>query len=170
MSRTIRKAWNIVTTILVGLIMLLVMMLWGVRLFGLDLFIIQSGSMEPEYPTGAIVYVKETDANTLNVGDVITFHMEGGVNGTHRIVEIIDDGGVRQFKTKGDANEIEDSGFVTSASIVGKAVFCIPYLGFFTAYIQSQQGMYMSIAAAAILLLLLIIPDIIFPENKKDTK
>ncbi len=170
MKQTVKKAWNGLTTILVAMVLLLVAMLWGVRLFGLDLFIVQSGSMEPEYPTGSIVYVKEVDANTLTVGDVITFQLSDGVCGTHRIIDIVEENGTFQFKTKGDANDVEDSGYVSSEDIVGKAVFCIPQLGFFTAFIQTKQGMYVGIAAVALLLLLLIIPDLLFAESKKDTE
>jgi len=172
MKLAVKRIWNIVTSVIVVLILILAFMLWGVRFVGLDLFIVQSGSMEPEYPTGSIVYVKEVDDNTLNVGDVITFNMDGNVRGTHRIIDVVQEGNSLQFKTKGDANEVEDSGFVSSADIVGKAVFCVPYLGFFAAYIQTQQGMYLSITVVALMLLLLIIPDLLFAESKpkKETK
>ncbi len=170
MKNTIKTIWNGTTTVLLAVVVILAVLLWGVRLVGLDLFIVQSGSMEPKYPTGSIVYVKETAPEELEVGDVITFNLSGNVRGTHRIIDIVpdeQDPTVLRFKTKGDANEVEDSGLVESKNIVGKALFCIPQLGYFAAYIQSPSGTYLAFAGAALLLLLLVLPDLIFSEKKE---
>ena len=172
MNHTIKRIWNIGTSVLVGLAVVLVILLWGVRLVGLNPFFIQSSSMEPTYPTGSIVYVKEADPSKLEVGDVITFNLGGDVRGTHRIIEVVPDeqnSDIVRFRTKGDANEEADSGLVEASNIVGQAVFCIPFLGFFAAYIQTASGRYLTMAVAAIILLLLIIPDLIF-DDKKDKK
>ena len=45
------------------------------RLFGYQIYGILTDSMEPNYPAGCVVYVKETDSAGIRVGDVITFHM-----------------------------------------------------------------------------------------------
>ncbi len=97
--------------------------------FGFSLLQVTSGSMEPEFMTGSIVIVKETDATKLKKGDVISFYssdsaIEGKVN-THRIhaVEYSLGSGEPVFITKGDANELPDSQMVWSGSVIGKVVY-----------------------------------------------
>lgn len=170
MAKTIKRIWNGVTTILVGAAMLLAALLWGYRLLGMEAFVVQSGSMEPEYHVGSLVYVKSIDPAELRTGDVITFELGGGVRGTHRIIEVVDEQGSLAFRTKGDANEVEDNGLVAPEDIIGKVRFTVPYLGFLVSYIQQPRGMYVSIVAVAALLLLIVLPDVLFPEKKKPEK
>lgn len=146
--------------------LVLAVLLWGVRFLGLEVFVVQSGSMEPAYHVGSVVYVRSVEPSELEVGDVITFNMSSSLRGTHRIIEVVDDGGSRAFRTKGDANEEADLGLVRASSIVGKVVFSLPYLGYFAAYIQQPPGSYLLISAGALILLLILLPDLLFPENK----
>lgn len=164
-----KKIWNIATSVLVGMIVVLAALLWGARLIGLDVLVVQSGSMEPAYHVGSLVYVKPVDPAELKAGDVITFELGGGVRGTHRIVEVIDDDDLA-FVTKGDANEEADISPVRPADIVGQVKFTIPVLGYLVAYIQHPPGIYVAGSVAAILLLLTILPDLIFPEKEADNK
>lgn len=98
--KPIKRIWNSVTSVLVTLMLLLAALLWGPGLIGMDVFVVQSGSMEPDYPVGSLVYVRETDASALEVGDVITFRLTGDTRATHRIVEIRQEDGVTRFQTK----------------------------------------------------------------------
>ena len=166
MQRKIRKIWNGATTVLVVTLLLLAALLWGVRLLGMDVFVVQSGSMEPAYHVGSVVYVKSVDASELKVGDAITFQMSSSVRGTHRIIEVVEDGGSLAFRTKGVANEEAYLGLVKPSAIVGRVVFSIPYLGYFAAYIQQPPGSYVLISAGALILLLILLPDLLFPEKK----
>ena len=59
--QTARKIWNIVSTIIVALVVLLAVLLVGVRLVGIQVFTVLSGSMEPTYHTGSVIYVKKVD-------------------------------------------------------------------------------------------------------------
>lgn len=170
MQKNVKQVWNTITSVLIGLVVLLAILLWGVRLVGLEGLVVQSGSMEPSYPVGSLVYVKQSDPAKLEVGDVITFESGGMVRCTHRIAEIREENGSVRFITKGDNNEAADSNPVLPQSIVGKVVFMIPWLGYFAAYIQNPPGLYITICAAAVLLLLTILPDLIFNEEKDDKK
>jgi len=168
MRRIVKQIWNIATTILVCAAVILAMLLWGVQLFGLELFVVQSGSMEPDYPVGALVYVGHVEPSELQVRDVITFQMEGNKRGTHRIVEIVDVDGQTFYRTKGDANEVEDVALVHPSAVVGRVVFDIPYLGYLVTEIQNPPGLYYAIAAVAVILLLCLLPDLIFKEKKQE--
>lgn len=164
----IKTIWNTITTILVTLMVILSALLWGFRLFGYEVLVVQSGSMEPNYHVGALVYVKPVDASSLEVGDVITFELGGGVRGTHRIIEVLDDNGSRSFRTKGDNNDHADANPIRPQAIVGEVQFTIPYLGFLITYVQQPPGTYFAISIAAALLLLIVLPDIIFPEEQDE--
>ena len=97
--------------------------------FGFSVLQVSSGSMEPEYMTGSVVIVRETDVTELSVGDVISFYstdkdISGKVN-THRIIKIehMIDGDEPIFTTQGDRNELPDKNKVHSANVIGKVVY-----------------------------------------------
>ena len=142
----------------------------GVRLFGLDVYTVLSGSMEPNIPVGSLIYVQDKNPADLKAGDVITYMASEKTVVTHRIVEVVpdeNDPSVLRFRTKGDANNTEDGGLVHSNNILGKQVFHIPLLGYVSNYIQSPPGMYVAIGVGAVILLLTFVPDF-FPSKKKE--
>lgn len=153
-------AWNVISTILVVIVIILAMLLVGVRIFGLQPFCILSGSMEPNYHVGALIYVKKVDPSEIKVGDPITFVMNEDLDvATHRVVRI--DPENEHFYTKGDNNESEDGAPVHFKNLIGKPVFTIPYLGYVSNYISTPPGMYVGISGALVLLILSFVPDII---------
>lgn len=85
MGKTIKKIWNIITNIIVVLAVILAVALVGVRLVGLQVFTVLSGSMEPTYHVGSLIYVKDVDYKELEAGDVITFMLDEDTVATHRI-------------------------------------------------------------------------------------
>lgn len=164
MNGKLRKVWNAVSSVLVALVVLLAVLLVGVRLVGFQVFTVLSGSMEPTYHTGALIYVKKVDPYTIQVGQPITFLLTEDTVATHRVVEIVKDEtdpNVIRFRTKGDANEVEDGSLVHYKNVIGVPVFSIPYLGYVADFIQHPPGTYIAIAAGAILLLLLLLPDLL---------
>ncbi len=161
----IKKIWNISTTILVVVVIIFAILLVGVRIFGIQAYSVISGSMEPEYPVGSLIYVKEAEPSEIKVGDVITFVLKNETPATHRVIEIDEDN--QKFYTKGDANDTEDAP-VHFNNLIGKPIFKIPYLGYFAYYIQHPPGMYIAIAIGACLLLLVFIPDLFKKDEKKD--
>ena len=172
MKRSIKKTWNIISTVLVSLVVLLALLLVGARVFGLQVFTVLSGSMEPTYHTGSLIYVKKVDPYTIQSGQVITFMLDENTVATHRVVGVVpdeEDPSVIRFRTKGDANENEDGGLVHYKNVIGTPVFTIPGLGFVANYIQHPPGMYIAIAAGAILLLLTFLPDLFGSEEKAET-
>ncbi|MBC8534260.1 S26 family signal peptidase [Yeguia hominis] len=53
---------------MVALVVLLAILLVGARVVGLQVFRVLSGSMEPTYHTGSILYVKKVDPFTIKEG------------------------------------------------------------------------------------------------------
>lgn len=172
MKGKMKKIWNGITTVLVALVVLIAVALVGVRLIGFQVFTVLSGSMEPNFHVGSLIYVKEVETMELAVGDVITFLVDEDTVATHRIVEVIpdeNDATVVRFRTKGDANDVEDGSLVHCKNVIGSPVFTIPYLGYVANYIQNPPGMYVAIAAGAFLIFLVFLPDL-FGEEKKNAK
>ena len=173
MNKTVKKIWNIFTTILVVLVVLLAVLLVGARLVGLQVFTVLSGSMEPTYHTGALIYVKKVDTQKIQVGTPITFMMDEDTGSTNRVVEVVpdeEDPSVIRYRTKGDANDAVDGGLVHYKNVIGTPVFTIPYLGYVASYIQQPPGTYVAISAGAIILLLMFVPDILKAAGAADEK
>ena len=171
MNKKIEKAFACFTTIIVVLVVVVAIALVGVRLVGLQVFTVLSGSMEPTYQTGSLIYVDEVDYKTLKEGDVITYMLNENTIATHRIIEVVpngDDPTVLEFRTKGDANDIVDGSLVHYKNIIGSPVLAIPKMGYLANYIQTPPGMYIAIAMGIILVFLIFIPDFFKKsENKK---
>lgn len=151
MGKTIKKIWNIITNIIVVLAVILAVALVGVRLVGLQVFTVLSGSMEPTYHVGSLIYVKDVDYKELEAGDVITFMLDEDTVATHRITEVVPDEeepDTLRYRTKGDANDAEDGKLVHYKNVIGSPVFTIPYLGYFADYIQNPPGTYVAISVA----------------------
>ncbi len=176
-TNTLKKVWNVITTITVALVVIFAVLLIGVRLFGIQVYSVISGSMEPEYHVGSLIYVKEVKPYEVEVGDVITFVLSDNTPATHRVIAI--DKEAQLFYTRGDANfqineetgekEYTEDPPVRFDQLLGKPVFKIPMLGYVAYYIQHPPGMYIAIAAGAILLILVFLPDL-FKKEKKETK
>ena len=170
MTRTFKKIWKCITSVLVALVVIVALLLVGARLIGLQVFTVLSGSMEPTYHVGSLIYVKDVDPFELESGDVITFMLDENTVATHRIVEVVpdeEDDSVVRFRTKGDANDSVDGSLVHYKNVIGSPVFTIPYLGYAVSYIQNPPGTYVAISAGAILLLLVFLPDLFDGDKKK---
>lgn len=171
--KTVRKVWEGVTNILVAVVVVLAVLLVGARLFGFQVFTVLSGSMEPTYHTGSLIYVKDVEYTEIEAGQVITFMLDEDTVATHRVVEVVpddNDPAVLRYRTKGDANDAEDGSLVHYKNVIGTPVFTLPYLGYLANFIQNPPGMYIAISAGAILLLLVFLPDLIFEDEKEGDK
>ena len=169
MPKKVKKIWDAVTTVLVIVVVVFAVFLMGSRLVGLQVFNVVSGSMEPSYSKGDLIYVKEIDPDAVKVGDPITFVLnEDLVVATHRVVAI--DGENRLFTTKGDANKTEDAAPVHFNNLIGVPVFAIPLLGYVSAYIQSSPGMYVALGVGVVLLAAVFLPDLLTKKSKPEEK
>ena len=162
-----RRVYNAFTTVLIVLIALLAILLAGVRLVGLVPYTVLSGSMEPAYHVGSLVYVGDVDALTLQKDDPVTYRLADGTVVTHRIYEVLEHDGSRAYRTKGDANDAPDGPLLTPDRVMGKPVFSIPLLGYVSHFIQNPPGIYVTVAAVALVLMLSLLTDRLFPQGDK---
>lgn len=160
--RIIKRIWSIFTLVCVVIVVILAILLAGVRLTGLKPYVVLSGSMEPKYPVGSMIYTKKVDPSELRKGDPLTFFLSSGSVATHRIVEILppeETGEPLRFRTKGDANQTADSTPVPADQILGKPVFCIPLLGFVAEYIQRPPGLYVAVGIGMVVIILSFVTE-----------
>lgn len=120
---------------------------------------VMSGSMEPAFHTGSVVFIDEKQADRVEVGDAIAFR-SGDAYITHRIVS--EDNG--SFVTKGDGNECEDPWRVSREDVVGKVVLSIPMVGYFCRLLAGPPG----IIAVVVITMLTILSCFIKKPAEED--
>ena len=163
----LKKIWNISSTCFVGLFVLCAVFLMGSRLLGYQVFNVISGSMEPTYSVGDLIYVKDVNPYEIEVGTPITFVLnENLVVATHRVVEVDEEN--QHFYTKGDANDTADSSPVHFNNVIGVPQFSIPLLGYVSDFIQNPPGMYITVAVGFLLILIVFLPDFFRKKKEKD--
>lgn len=74
MNKAVKKIWNIATTILVVLVVALAVLLVGARIIGLQVYAVLSGSMEPTYHTGSLIYVTNASLNSQELLWLSPYH------------------------------------------------------------------------------------------------
>ena len=140
-QRMRRRAWGIISTILVAAILFFAILLVTLKVAGFNLLTVLSGSMEPAYHHTAFGgYARSAKEN-----DVITFMADEDTIVTHRIYSVLnevgDDGSTTlKFRTKGDANTATDASLVDYRNVIGTPVLSIPYLGYLANFIQRPPG------------------------------
>lgn len=124
------------------------------RFFGVHIYSVVSGSMEPAIPTGSLLYITEALPEDIQEEEIIAFY---GVKDsasiiTHRVVEnrVV----MGEFITKGDANKTEDMNPVPYENFIGKVVRSIPGAGKAAELFTSHEGKVLAacVIGAAILL------------------
>jgi len=125
-------------------------------IFGYQLKTVLSGSMEPAIKTGSIIAVKPGgDMTRFKEGDIITFMDEERRLVTHRIIEVVQSGDQTMYRTKGDNNNAPDQNLVMSGNVVAEYTgFSIPYLGYISEFVQSKNGILVTVILPGVLLLI----------------
>lgn len=151
---------NVITTIVIILGLLFV----GLFLFGIQPYVVESGSMEPVIHTGSVCFInKNAKYDDMQVNDIIAFKLDSGVFATHRIVYKTEEG----FETKGDANNNKDSVIITKENFIGKNIFSIPNAGFIVKGLQTTRG---KIILTTVIIVIFLAGVLIGEPSKKKEK
>ncbi len=165
MKRVLSIIFHLCTWILITLLAIGALLLLGTRPFGYSPYLVLSGSMEPSFPAGALIYVKRTAPLEVKVGDPITFVLnENLVVATHRVVDIRPDRG--GFITKGDANRQVDQAPVHFNNLIGIPRFQIPKIGFVIHALARPPGLYYALAVIVSGLAAMLVYDAWNPRKK----
>ena len=112
------------------------------RLAGATPYTILTGSMQPTYQPGALVVVKPTPFDEIDIGDVVTFQLKSGQADvvTHRVIgRSIDAERRPALITQGDANGSPDANGVIEKQVKGTVWYSAPHLGRVSAVLTSAQ-------------------------------
>lgn len=142
-------------------------------IFGYRYYTVLTPSMEPTYSVGDIILVKLANADEIEVGDVITFNPSNDSDAylTHRVTEKFADyegSGVTCFKTKGDANDAEDSFLIDSSRVIGTVSLGIPKIGYIIRFVQLKW--YIVLPLAVMIAVLFKLLKIYFSPDKEEKK
>lgn len=107
--------------------------------------IVLSDSMYPDIRSGDIIICRAVDAGEVEVGDVISFYDPAG-NGTavvtHKVVEILHEGGKLAFRTRGINNNTDDRLAVSADRVIAEYTgIRIPAAGNVAIFMQSTAGL-----------------------------
>lgn len=135
--------------------------------------VVISGSMEPTYHKGDLLFLYGEKPENIQEGDVIVFHathwpIPPDEPIVHRVIEKQYDNESEQweFKTKGDANPTADYGWVPGENIIGKVVGWVPFIGW-VKIILTQGNLLIPLIFFIILLLIIsILWDVIQKEEE----
>ncbi len=162
-SNYLRVAGNIVTALLLFIMVGLSFFLIQSRISGgspavagYQMYVVLSGSMNPAFNTGSLVFVKPTEPTEIVEGDIITFSSSSDANRltTHRVVGLNWDNGL-SFITRGDANNVNDPSPVPSENVVGRVTGSVPYIGYLFGYAQTRQGLILLIFIPGLFLIIM---------------
>lgn len=130
--------------------------------FGYKSFVIVSGSMEPTIKKGDAIFVKNVAEEEIKINDIISFQtaVPTKTNVTHRVIEIMEEDGVKKYTTKGDNNNTEDKEKITYQQIEGKYQFKINQFGIVTNILKSKITL-------VILIMLIVIISFYRAKNEK---
>lgn len=117
--------------------------------------IVLTDSMYPDIQSGDLIICHTAEPENVVVGDIIAFFDPAG-NGTsvvtHRVIEITEENGEMAFRTKGDANNAEDSVLVPAKNLVGVYRTRIAGAGNVAMFMQTTTGLIVCVICPLILL------------------
>jgi signal peptidase len=106
--------------------------------------VVLSGSMEPAYYRGDILFLELTNNPLITVGDVVVYKLdERNIPIVHRIISVHQEGDEYFMLTKGDNNRVNDRGlyspgqlWIQRKDLMGRVYFYIPYVGIITIWLN----------------------------------
>ena len=113
---------------------------------GIFPMLVLTDSMYPDIKSGDLIFCRTADAETVEVGDVISFFdptSSGNAVVTHEVIEIIpNEDGTLSYRTKGINNNIEDRELVPEDNLIGRYLgLRIPWGGSIALFMQTTYGL-----------------------------
>ena len=118
---------------------------------GISSMTVLTGSMDPSIPQGSVVFVQKD--NWYFPGDILTYGKTSDVTITHRLIEKVQTPEGEQYKLQGDANTAPDGDLVKPKNVIGKVIFHIPFVGWFSMLVRSSNGFLALIIAPGIIVM-----------------
>lgn len=103
--------------------------------------VVLSGSMEPAFFRGDLLFLTNHEEEPIRAGEIIVFKIEGReIPIVHRVIKLHEkENGTLKFLTKGDNNNVDDRGlyapgqfWLEKKDVVGRARGYVPFVGIVT--------------------------------------
>ncbi|MFI5258472.1 MAG: signal peptidase I [Candidatus Limnocylindrales bacterium] len=153
--RWIRRLVDLALIVLVVSVLGLVLAVNVGPSLGHQLIVIRGGSMEPNVHIGSVIEVSRVQPADLRPGDIVTLKEADGNVVSHRITRIINAPNGVYIETKGDANSSVDPALTPVSSVMGRADFSIPDLGYIIYMLSLPTGVLSVLALGMTLMLAL---------------
>ena len=117
--------------------------------------IVLTDSMYPVIHSGDLIICRTQEPEEVAVGDVIAFFDPAGSGTsivTHRVTEVTTEDGGLAFRTKGDANNVEDMALVPAENLVAVYRSRIPGAGNIAMFMQTTAGLIVCVVLPFVLL------------------
>jgi signal peptidase I len=126
---------------------------------GVRPLVVESGSMSPAIPAGAVAFARSVPAADLHVGDVVSVETDSGGRVMHRVVSATLEGadadsrsdGVVDLTLRGDANQAPDAE-VYRVGTADRVLLSVPLAGYAVAWLRSPLGL-LAVGALALVAL-----------------
>ncbi|XP_046982690.1 signal peptidase complex catalytic subunit SEC11A [Schistocerca americana] len=118
--------------------------------------VVLSGSMEPAFHRGDLLFLTNYQDEPVRVGEIVVFKVEGrDIPIVHRVLILHEkENGTVKFLTKGDNNNVNDRGlyargqmWLTKKDVVGRARGFLPYVGMVTIYMNEYPKFKIAVLA-----------------------
>lgn len=170
MNDKTKKTMNLVGSILffalAGLLVLYILLElflpnMTIKVFQFKPYVVVTESMEPVIDVDDLIIVTNTNVDSLEVGDIITFRADIDYNGTkevvtHYVYSITENDGDYVIRTNRYGSEVPDTWLLSEADVIGEYGFRVRQLGVFVNFMKSPFGI------AAIAVNIVVIGAIIF--------
>lgn len=163
--RMLKKICNGILTIILTVLAIVAVVLIIPKTLGYEQYAVLSGSMEPVFSVGSLVFAKKAEfgrealeSGKITVGDIITYQLADDTRVTHRIVSVDTETGT--VRTKGDANTAEDAAAVRVENICAVYAFDVPYLGYLSIYGRTPLGIGIFCGILVLVILLQFLPEV----------
>ena len=141
---------------------------------GTPMVVVISDSMEPNLLIGDLLFLRGTDPDYIEEGDIIVFDARGLPKWdhapaepiVHRVIAKRDDNGWF-FLTKGDNNDLHDPAWVPETRIIGVVVGRIPYIGLVKIVLTDSGLLIPLLVIVSILLVISVVWDIVKKDEDK---
>jgi len=103
--------------------------------------VVLSGSMEPAFHRGDLLFLTNDNTKPIRVGEIVVFKIKDReIPIVHRVIKVHEkEDGYVKFLTKGDNNNVDDRGlyapgqlWLEKKDVVGRANGFLPYIGIVT--------------------------------------
>ena len=170
-----KKATDALTWNLVGILGTLLVVVIMLLIVGFKPAVVTTPSMKNNINPGDLIFFKDVPAETINVGDVITFYATENdkakkkVPFTHRVIEIItNDDGTLSFRTQGDNNKTPDNNIIPESRVLGKVQVVIPWIGLIFFFVKNNLLIIIGAAISIIIFSYIVKMYLSGKNDKKD--